>query len=166
MPRPYSTKTKREAALICDIAASNPLENVFDIAAALGIRGSSMSIKLALAAENAAYNALVADGTAHTFAEASGLIRNGWRIGEKTVLFMRLYDSTQSEPEQPESPLAPSMHDLDAGEGAKSAVLEPEDPPAPSLLSQLEEAEDGATLYEYPTEPSPEGEPGEYGSDS
>ncbi len=77
--RPYSKQTVRDAALLCDLLASNRCAT-FEAADALGVREASTAFRLACEAQDAislALNSFEING-----AEAAALIRSGWRIGE------------------------------------------------------------------------------------
>lgn len=90
MSRPYNRKTVQDAILICDLLASNSDVTTWEICDSLGFKYACSSVRLALKAEDAVNNLLNLsdsdeDSEKQQWAEASCLLRTGWRTGQSLI---------------------------------------------------------------------------------
>lgn len=149
MGRGYSKKTVDTATLLLDVMAGGDCEDLYDAAEGLGVQKSSTGYRLAVEAMDDVANfisALPGFASEQEIAtEAAELVRSGWMID----------DDIEGVPLPVETEYLSST-----GYRTNGPVLSFAGPTfsvPPSVWSPAPDE---------PTQPSPEGEPGDYGSDS
>ena len=186
MARPYSKKTKKDAVAICTFGASNQSLPFADIIAGMGVKRSSTGAQLALAATYAIRRILLETPRDEIFAEAAALIRSGWLIGDEIDWRSPYYGINRSVGvplQYSTQPQEDSFVDEAKNYGKEEFIrlvnsefaeaCKPDGietvlrsyanlikPPCTAVISDVE------SFVSDSTEPSPAGEPGDYGADS